>query len=80
LKAFLQTLPPSSTADRTLSLAVLCEDIFTLAKETYSKNQLFVPILATFEIMLDEELSASIATAEVGVKMCVFHPIHYVSG
>jgi len=48
-----------------------------LAKETYSRNQLFVPILATLEMMLDEELSASLSKTDAGRDMYVIIQLYF---
>lgn len=63
-------LPPSST-NGSLSLSTLCEEIFTLARENYQQNQLFIPILTTLEIILDDELSAALSETSSGLEMFV---------
>lgn len=68
---YANSLPPRSAENTTYDLISLATDLIQHAKSNMTSNAVVVPVLQTFNVLLEADALRGLSLEEEGIKACV---------
>lgn len=61
LKAYAASLPATSAGSGQIDLETLITLLLTLGKENYATNQLYIPVMLSLELLMDDDIASELS-------------------